>query len=164
VICPPLNLVFIRVVYRCAVDYGEAKWPPAGWFGSLVPDEEAQVPGNFEATHPLEGRGCGLGRTARHRCVRGDKAAKFRQSDALGVSHHYHLLLHHASALFLQREAANVRESSALNRSLMESLLGVVCVFDSPGNIRRWNSNFLGYSAADIMRTGIIGTVAPESL
>jgi hypothetical protein len=46
----------------------------------------------------------------------------------------------------------------------MESLLGVVCVFDSPGNIRRWNSNFLGYSAADIMRTGIIGTVAPESL
>jgi hypothetical protein len=40
----------------------------------------------------------------------------------------------------------------------------VVCVFDSSGNIRRWNSNFLGYSAADIMRTGIIGTVAPESL
>jgi len=46
----------------------------------------------------------------------------------------------------------------------MESRPGVVCVFDSSGNIRRWNSNFLGYSAADIMRTGIIGTVAPESL
>jgi len=68
------------------------------------------------------------------------------------------------SALFLQREAANVHESSALNQSLMESLPGVVCVFDSWGNIGRWNSNFLGYSAADIMRTGIIGTVAPESL
>ncbi len=68
------------------------------------------------------------------------------------------------SALFLQREAANVRESSALKRSLMESLPGVVCIFDSSGNIRRWNSNFLGYSAADIMRTGIIATVAPERL
>jgi hypothetical protein len=67
------------------------------------------------------------------------------------------------SALFLQREAANVHESSALNQSLMESLPGVVCVFDSWGNIGRWNSNFLGYSAADIMRTGI-GTVTPESL
>ena len=95
-ICAPLNLAFIRVVYRCAVDYGEATWPPACSFGSLVP--------------------------------------------------------------------ANVRESSALNQSLMESLPGVVCVFDSWGNIGRWNSNFLGYSAADIMRTGIIGTVAPESL
>jgi hypothetical protein len=41
---------------------------------------------------------------------------------------------------------------------------GTSGVFDSSGNIRRWNSNFLGYSAADIMRTGIIGTVAPESL
>jgi hypothetical protein len=46
----------------------------------------------------------------------------------------------------------------------MESLPGVVCVFDSWCNIGRWNSNFLGYSAAGIMRTGIIGTVAPESL
>jgi cytochrome bd-type quinol oxidase subunit 1 len=30
------------------------------------------------------------------------------------------------SALFLQREAANVRESSVLNRALMESVPGVV--------------------------------------
>ena len=49
-----------RVVYRCAVDYGEAQGPPKCSFGYLVPDEEAQVPGNFEATHPLEGKGCGL--------------------------------------------------------------------------------------------------------
>jgi hypothetical protein len=46
----------------------------------------------------------------------------------------------------------------------MESLPGVVCVFDSSGKLRRWNSNFLGYSAADIMSTRIIATVAPKSL
>jgi acid phosphatase family membrane protein YuiD len=68
------------------------------------------------------------------------------------------------SAIFLRREEAKGRESRALNELLMESLPGVVCVFDASGNIRRRNKNFLGYPAAEIMRTGIIGTVAPESL
>ena len=54
-----------------------SQWPPACSFGSLVPDEEAQVPGNVEAIHPREGRGCGLGCTGQYSCVRGDKAASF---------------------------------------------------------------------------------------
>ncbi len=68
------------------------------------------------------------------------------------------------SAVFFRREEARVRETAALNESLMEGLPGVVCVFDSSGRIRRANTNFLGYSAEEMMRTGIISTVAPESL
>ena len=68
------------------------------------------------------------------------------------------------SAAFFRREEARVRESAALNESLMEGLPGAVCVFDSSGKIRRSNTNFLGYSAEEMMRTGIISTVAPESL
>jgi PAS domain S-box-containing protein len=52
----------------------------------------------------------------------------------------------------------------AFNESLMENLPGVVCVFDSSGKIRRWNTNLLGYSAAEIMKAGIVATPAPESL
>jgi hypothetical protein len=40
----------------------------------------------------------------------------------------------------------------------MESLPGVVCVFDSSGNIWPWNRNFLGYPAAEIMRTAWTAT------
>ena len=66
------------------------------------------------------------------------------------------------SAAFFRREEARVRESAALNESLMVGLPGVVCVFDSSGKIRRSNTNFLGYSAEEMMRTAIISTVAPE--
>ncbi len=68
------------------------------------------------------------------------------------------------SAVFFRREEAKVRETAALNESLMEGLPGVVCVFDSSGQIRRANTDFLGYSAEEMMRTGIISTVAPDSL
>ena len=46
----------------------------------------------------------------------------------------------------------------------MESLPGVVCIFNASGIIRRWNSNFLGYSIAEKLGSGITATVAPESL
>ena len=68
------------------------------------------------------------------------------------------------SAIFLRREQAKLAESMTLSESLMESLPGVVCVFDFLGNVKRWNANFLGYSTAEILRTGIMSTVAPESL
>jgi hypothetical protein len=128
VICAPLNLAFIRVVYRCAVDYGEAKWPPACSFGSLVPDE-AQVPGNFEATHPLEGRGCGLGlllTTAAYEAIKQRNFGNLTPWESHTIAIFYcATLVFILSALFLQREAANVHESSALNQSLVESLPGV---------------------------------------
>jgi hypothetical protein len=94
-----------------------------------VPDEEAQVPGNFEATQPLEGRGRGLGRTAHRSCVRGDKQRNFGnltpwESHTITIFY-CATLVFILSALFLQREAANVRESSALNRSFARSGLRI---------------------------------------
>ena len=68
------------------------------------------------------------------------------------------------SVAFLRREEAKLRETASLNDSLMENTPGVVCLFDASGNVRRWNTNFLGYSASEIMRAGIMSTVAPESL
>ena len=64
----------------------------------------------------------------------------------------------------LRREHVKLRESKALSDSLMDSLPGAVCVVDTLGNVRRWNTNFLGYSSAEILGTGIMATVAPESL
>src|SRR5690348_5120330 len=63
--------------------------------------------------------------------------------------------------IFLRREDAKLRESKALSDSLMDSLPGAVCLVDTLGNVRRWNTNFLGYSSAEILGTGIMATVAP---
>ena len=68
------------------------------------------------------------------------------------------------SAMFLRREQAKLEESISLSESLLHSLPGVVCVFDALGNVRRWNTNFLGYHASEVLKTGIMSTVAPESL
>ena len=68
------------------------------------------------------------------------------------------------SAMFLRREQARLEASMALSDSLIEHLPGVVCIFDASGRIRRWNANFLGYSAAEIVRAGIMRTVSPESI
>ncbi len=74
------------------------------------------------------------------------------------------LLVFFLTAVFLRREATKLTASIALSDSLMESLPGVVCIFNASGNIRRWNDNFLGYSAAEMLQAGIMATVAPESL
>ncbi|HET7204948.1 MAG TPA: PAS domain S-box protein, partial [Terriglobales bacterium] len=68
------------------------------------------------------------------------------------------------SAMFFRREQAKLNASIALSDSLMESLPGVVCVFDASGNVRRWNTNFLGYSASEAIEKGLLSTVASESL
>ena len=73
------------------------------------------------------------------------------------------ILVFFLSAMFLRREQAILNESTALSHSLMESLPGVVCVFDASGLVRRWNTNFLGYCASEILGAGIEVTVAPES-
>jgi PAS domain S-box-containing protein len=67
------------------------------------------------------------------------------------------------SAMFLRREQTKLRASISFSESLMDSLPGIVCVFDASGKVRRWNSNFLGYSAAEVFEGGIMATVAPES-
>jgi PAS domain S-box-containing protein len=66
-----------------------------------------------------------------------------------------------------QREKAaqqKLREALALSEALNVSLPGVVAVIDASATIRRWNQNFLDYSAAEMVGTGIMCTVAPESL
>jgi PAS domain S-box-containing protein len=68
------------------------------------------------------------------------------------------------SSFFLRREQAKLNASIALSDSLMESLPGVVCVFDAFGKVQRWNTNFLGYSASEAIENGLLSTVAPESL
>ena len=64
------------------------------------------------------------------------------------------------AALFDRRLSAQVQFSDLL----MESLPGVVCIFDERGNIRRWNHNFLGYAPEEMPGASISRTIAPESL
>ena len=68
------------------------------------------------------------------------------------------------SSLFIKHSDLQSRESSSLSDSIMESLPGVVCIFDASGTIRRWNSNFLGYPPEEMLGTSIIKTGAPETL
>ena len=74
------------------------------------------------------------------------------------------MLVFGLSAIFQRRERARLDASIGLSDSLIESLPGVVCVFNSSGNIRRWNTNFLGHTSEEMRRAGIISIVAPESL
>ena len=63
-----------------------------------------------------------------------------------------------------QRSARKFRETLALSDALLESLPGVVAIVDASGKIRRWNRNFLGYTAAEMLGGGIMRTAAPESM
>jgi PAS domain S-box-containing protein len=67
------------------------------------------------------------------------------------------------SAAFLRREESKLRASISFSESVMDSIPGIVSVFDASGKIRRWNSNFLGYPADEISEGGIMATVAPDS-
>src|ERR1700739_554360 len=57
------------------------------------------------------------------------------------------------SAIFLRRAHIKLTEARALSEAVMESLPGAVAVFDASGSVRRWNTNFLGYSASEILKT-----------
>ena len=63
-----------------------------------------------------------------------------------------------------QRSAEKLRGTLALSDALIESLPGVVAIIDASAKIRRWNLNFLGYTAGEMLGAGIMDTVAPESL
>jgi two-component system, sensor histidine kinase and response regulator len=72
-------------------------------------------------------------------------------------------LVYFLTAVFLRREQVKLKASMTLSDSLMENLPGAVCMFNASGVVRRLNNNFLGYSSAEMLPVGIIGTVAPES-
>ena len=63
-------------------------------------------------------------------------------------------------ALLLHRRLASHVRFAEL---LMESLPGVVCIFDTHHRIRRWNHNFLGYAPEEMLGEDITGTIAPAS-
>jgi len=68
--------------------------------------------------------------------------------------------------VFLRQEhfwAEKLHASLAFSDVLMNGLPGAVCVFNESGKVLRWNTNFLGYPAEEILRLGIMATVAPES-
>jgi diguanylate cyclase (GGDEF)-like protein/PAS domain S-box-containing protein len=69
-----------------------------------------------------------------------------------------------ASAEQARASVERLRASNALFRSISDSLPCAVCMFDAQGNLKRWNSNFLGYSFEDIAKTGVLAAVEPDSL
>jgi len=82
------------------------------------------------------------------------------------------IIVFSASAVFLlagvllrreQRFTENLREALALSEALHASLPGVVAIVDASGKIRRWNPNFLGYAADEMLGARIMDAVAPES-
>jgi len=86
---------------------------------------------------------------------------------------HALVILFSAAAIFFlagvllrreQRSTEKLRETLALSNALIESLPGVVAIIDASAKIRRWNPNFLGYTAAEMLGAGIMRTAAPESL
>jgi diguanylate cyclase (GGDEF)-like protein/PAS domain S-box-containing protein len=68
------------------------------------------------------------------------------------------------AAAKMTRSADDARNALALTDAIIEALPAVVVIFDAAGTIKRWNVNFLGYEAADVMQRGVMATIAPESL
>ena len=69
-----------------------------------------------------------------------------------------------ASALRACNSAEEARASGAFLKSLMNSMPCAVCIFDPEGNLKRWNTNFLGYSYEDMIDGGLMASLVPESL
>jgi len=89
-----------------------------------------------------------------------------------GESHALAILLFATAVFFLagvllrreQGAQEKLRGALALSEALNVSLPGVVAILDASSTIRRWNLNFLGYSASEMLGAGIMSIVAPESL
>ncbi len=71
------------------------------------------------------------------------------------------------AGVLLRREQSTqdkLRGALALSEVLNVSLPGAVAVIDVSATVRRWNQNFLGYPASEMLGAGIMRLVAPESL
>ena len=71
------------------------------------------------------------------------------------------------AGVLLRREQGTqekLRGALAISEALNASLPGVVAIIDVSATVRRWNQNFLGYPASEMLGAGIVCTVAPESL
>ena len=54
--------------------------------------------------------------------------------------------------------------SLSLSEALMESLPVALCIFNVFGQVRRWNANMFGYTADELLHSGLMSIIAPESL
>jgi diguanylate cyclase (GGDEF)-like protein/PAS domain S-box-containing protein len=64
----------------------------------------------------------------------------------------------------LQLSRKRLEMAISLSEALMESLPAAVCIINASGKVRRWNKNFLGYSADEMQQAGIMRAVAPENI
>jgi diguanylate cyclase (GGDEF)-like protein/PAS domain S-box-containing protein len=69
-----------------------------------------------------------------------------------------------SSAEQARASAEQLRASNSLFQLISDSMPCAVCIFDLEGNIKRWNANFLGYSFEDMLKTGVLPAVEPDSL
>jgi diguanylate cyclase (GGDEF)-like protein/PAS domain S-box-containing protein len=60
--------------------------------------------------------------------------------------------------------AEQTRASHVFLKSVVNALPCAVCIFDAKGNLKRWNNNFLGYSFDEMVKTGVLAAIEPESL
>jgi diguanylate cyclase (GGDEF)-like protein/PAS domain S-box-containing protein len=70
----------------------------------------------------------------------------------------------HASAEQALASAEQLSASNALFRLISDNMPCAVCIFDMEGNVKRWNTNFLGYSFEEMLKTGVLPAVEPDSL
>jgi diguanylate cyclase (GGDEF)-like protein/PAS domain S-box-containing protein len=64
----------------------------------------------------------------------------------------------------LRMSAEEARGSADLLKSILNSMPCAVTIFDMEGNLKRWNNNFLGYSYEEMLKTGVLVAVQPDSL
>jgi len=64
----------------------------------------------------------------------------------------------------LRESAEEARTAHALFKSILNSMPCAVCIMDLEGNIKRLNTNFLGYSSEDETKIGTPAAIEPDSL
>jgi len=61
------------------------------------------------------------------------------------------------------RTEQEIREVTTFSESLINHLPAAVCVLNASGEVRFWNTNFLGYTSEEMLRQGVMTTATPES-
>jgi diguanylate cyclase (GGDEF)-like protein/PAS domain S-box-containing protein len=102
-----------------------------------------------------------------HRIVLDDSSTRFVHVSGKVFYDEIQKLVHVVGTVqdVTDRETAEVklRSAMALTEMILESMPAVVCIVDSADRYRRWNKNFLGYSATDMLGTRHTA-IAPESV
>jgi diguanylate cyclase (GGDEF)-like protein/PAS domain S-box-containing protein len=68
-----------------------------------------------------------------------------------------------ASAHEARTLAEQACASAADFQLISDTIPCVICIFDLEGNLKRWNNNFLGYTREEMLGTGVMTIVDPDS-